>query len=306
MPYISRFAMDASTEFLFGQSVNSQSATLHAADSGNSLEMRENADFAEAMTYAQDYIGWRIRLQSLYWLANSRKFQQACQTVKVYANKCVDRALDPANKRSKPESGMKEKFVLLESLATYTQDANELRDQMLQLLLAGRDALSGAIVWAILSLSCDPKEYATLRNAVLFHFGTYSQPNSDNEMSFASLKACKPLYHVIYEALRLYPAIPLNGRVALRDTFLPVGGGKDGKSPVAVRKGEAVGFCAYAMHRRKDIWGEDADEFRPARWEGKKLGWEFVGFSGGPRVCLGREYSFRLGCPTLKWWVGRC
>lgn len=45
------------------------------------------------------------------------------------------------------------------------------------------------------------------------------------------------------------------------------------------------------MHRRHDIWGEDADEFRPSRWEGRKLGWEFVPFSGGPRVCLGQQYA---------------
>lgn len=45
------------------------------------------------------------------------------------------------------------------------------------------------------------------------------------------------------------------------------------------------------MHRRKDIWGKDANEFRPERWEGKKVGWEFLPFNGGPRICLGQQFA---------------
>ncbi|KAL8942224.1 MAG: hypothetical protein Q9211_001491 [Gyalolechia sp. 1 TL-2023] len=48
------------------------------------------------------------------------------------------------------------------------------------------------------------------------------------------------------------------------------------------------------MHRRKSLYGEDADEFRPERWEGPELehiGWGFMPFHGGPRICLGREFA---------------
>ena len=52
------------------------------------------------------------------------------------------------------------------------------------------------------------------------------------------------------------------------------------------------------MHRRKDLYGEDAEEFRPDRWEDLSLplyhdsvsaGWGYLPFNSGPRVCLGRE-----------------
>jgi len=108
-------------------------------------------------------------------------------------------------------------------------------------------------------------------------------------MTFASLKACKAITHILYETLRLYPLAPINGRRALKDTVLPTGGGPDRKQPIAVRKGEQIRYSMYVMHRRHDIWGDDADEFRPDRWEKRKLGWEFIPFSGGPRVCLGRK-----------------
>lgn len=99
---------------------------------------------------------------------------------------------------------------------------------------------------------------------------------------------------ILKEVLRLYPSVPVNSRAATRTTALPVGGGPDGQSPVLVRQGEAAGYCVYAMHRRKDIYGDDALEFRPERWEGdalKDVGYGYLPFNGGPRVCLGQEFA---------------
>ena len=100
--------------------------------------------------------------------------------------------------------------------------------------------------------------------------------------------------------LRLYPSVPINMRQSCKDTVLPVGGGPDGKAPIFVRKGEAVSYCVYAMQRRKDIYGEDANEFRPDRWDPNErngrdlrhINWAYLPFNGGPRVCLGRKSLF--------------
>ena len=70
--------------------------------------------------------------------------------------------------------------------------------------------------------------------------------------------------------------IATNSRIALQDTTLPVGGGKDEKSPIFVKAGTMVAFHVAALHRRRDLWGQDADEFRPERWESEKGNW--VGF----------------------------
>lgn len=69
-------------------------------------------------------------------------------------------------------------------------------------------------------------------------------------------------------------------RMASTDTVLPVGGGQDGKSPLFVQKDQVVGWSSYAMHRRKDIYGEDSDEFRPERWETLRPGWGYLPFGG--------------------------
>lgn len=85
----------------------------------------------------------------------------------------------------------------------------------------------------------------------------------------------------------------MNDRVAVRDTVLPVGGGKDGLSPVFVPKDTIVAYNVYAMHRRKDFYGDDAEVYRPERWEDGRLQprWEYLPFNGGPRICIGQQYA---------------
>lgn len=77
----------------------------------------------------------------------------------------------------------------------------------------------------------------------------------------------------------------------MKDTFLPVGGGPDGKSPLFVPQGASVGYSVFAMHRREDLYGPDPHEYRPERWEQLRPGWEYLPFNGGPRICPGQQYA---------------
>lgn len=46
----------------------------------------------------------------------------------------------------------------------------------------------------------------------------------------------------------------------------------------------------YARHRDPDVFGEDVEAFRPERWGHiKPTQWEFLGFGGGNRACLGQQ-----------------
>ncbi len=80
-------------------------------------------------------------------------------------------------------------------------------------------------------------------------------------------------------------------------TTLPTGGGPDGTEPLMVRKGEAVGYSVHAMHRLKRLCGENANSFRPERWDPdvknavdlRNIGWDYLPFNGEPRLCLGRK-----------------
>ena len=107
----------------------------------------------------------------------------------------------------------------------------------------------------------------------------------------------KYLRAVLNEIQRLYPIVPMNSREAIADTTLPRGGGPDGMAPVAILKGTYVSYHSYAMHRRKDIYGDDAESFRPERWLDDenptplRPGWAYLPFNGGPRVCIGQQFA---------------
>ena len=75
------------------------------------------------------------------------------------------------------------------------------------------------------------------------------------------------LQNVLNETLRLYPPVPINNRVAKRTTVLSTGGGPDRTAQVLIPKGLTVAYSIYAMHRRPDLYGMDAEFFRPERWD---------------------------------------
>ncbi|THG02622.1 hypothetical protein TEA_006696 [Camellia sinensis var. sinensis] len=66
------------------------------------------------------------------------------------------------------------------------------------------------------------------------------------------------LHSALTETLRLYPAVPMDGRCAETDDILPDG--------FKLKKGDGVYYMSYAMGRMPYIWGDDAEDFRPERW----------------------------------------
>ena len=274
-----RLTLDSATEFLFGESVDSQLVGLPGYVKDHTRDESQNEEvFAAAFDKGQSVLATRTRMQGLYWLYNPQDFKKSCTDCHAFIDHFVRLALSKdlpgsIEKNADAEKGKKEKYVFLEALAAETRDPIELRSQMLNILLAGRDTTASLIGWVFYSLARDPARYAKLRSIVLEEFGSYSHPR---DITFARLKSCQYLQHVNNEALRLYPVVPVNSRTANKDTTLPRGGGPDGKSPIFVPKGRACDYSVFVMHRRKDIWGEDAEEFVPERWERRKVGWDFL------------------------------
>lgn len=70
------------------------------------------------------------------------------------------------------------------------------------------------------------------------------------------------------------------------------GRGRDGIEAIFVKRGDVIETNFYAMHRDRGIWGDDADEFRPERWEKSHPPWAFMAFNGGPRTCPAEQMVY--------------
>ncbi|KAJ5179372.1 hypothetical protein N7492_002582 [Penicillium capsulatum] len=279
--------LDSATHFLFGESVG---CMLPPSETTGVLErsaVGSAQGFADAFTTAQDYLAARSRAQGLYWLVNPKEFREANRRVHEVVDHYVKVALE--SKRDPEKKDQSGRYIFLDALAADTDDPKMLRDNMLNILLAGRDTTASLLSSTFFYLARHPYAWSRLHREIVTAFGDSQNPRE--EITQTKLKDIPYLRYVLNEVLRLQPPVPVNFRVATKDTSLPVGGGPDRRSPVYVKKGQMVAYNVYAMHRRPDFWGNDARSFRPERWEENgKHGWEYLPFNGGPRICLGRKW----------------
>lgn len=305
MPYIYRFTLDNATQFLFGESVESQ-----LQSDASETQASETQAFEEAFHTATTGVGLKMFIGPFYWIVDCRSaFRRACRLCKEYTVRFVDQALAvhaetkkeqeaPAPEDDEKNNAEKGKGIFLRTLVEATQDRTELRDQLMQLLFAGRDTTATLLSWSLLCFAHTPGAWDRLRTEILTMFGPGGD-EGDELISFESLKGCTYLQNALRETLRMFPPIGVNGKQALCDTVLPTGGGADGSQPIAVAKGTPVLFTTYIMQRRPDIWGDDAHEWKPDRWvTGLRPGWSYIPFNGGPRHCPGGMLLYSIAASS--------
>ncbi|USP79993.1 cytochrome P450 71A23 [Curvularia clavata] len=282
-----RLTMDSATELFLGQSTYTLQTLLSSQKNKNGTTQYEKDSFDYAFERMLSILGTRMRLRSFYWLHGNRELNHCIRIL----HRFVDNAIDAAD-QARDQGHFHLRYDFLESLRASCSDRAEVREQVLGLLAAGRDTTASLTAWVLYCLVRNPRVYRKLRVTVLETFGTYSR-NVGQSITFEKLKNCSYLQYILKETLRLHSVVPFNSRCAVRDTTLPTGGGPDGNMPIFVPKGTEVNFSTHVLHRRKDLWGEDADEFVPERWEKRRVGttWQYIPFNGGPRICIGQQFA---------------
>jgi hypothetical protein len=248
-------------------------------------------DFAEAFNETNRFLATRALAQKFYWLIDNSTFREDCAKVHKFADYYVHKALNMT--QDELEKSSRGGYIFLNELVKHTRNEKVLRDQLLNILLAGRDTTAGILSFIFFELARNPEIFEKLKQEIDTHFGRGDQSRVE-AITFESLKKCEYLKAVVNEALRVYPVVPKNFRVAAKNTTLPRGGGRNGLDPILVTKGTTVLYSVYATHRDKEYYGEDSEVFRPERWfepETKKLGWAYLPFNGGPRICLGQQFA---------------
>jgi cytochrome P450 family 135 len=143
-------------------------------------------------------------------------------------------------------------------------DEDELRDQLVTLLLAGHETTATALAWAFDGLFRNPEVLARLEASL----------SGGDEYLDA----------VVEETLRIRPTVHDVGR-RLGEPLQT----KDGRT---IDAGTAVFASVHLLHRRKDLF-PDPHAFRPERFLGdeRPSTYAWIPFGGGMRRCLGAAFA---------------
>ncbi|XXG98990.1 hypothetical protein Hte_005323 [Hypoxylon texense] len=282
-PLCQRWFLDTSTEFLFGETVNS-------------LDNPERDWPHRDMVTVMAGLRLRLQLSSFLFLHRDKNWFAACKRIHEFLHGYIDKAYQQLE--AEKASGKQATYAnglprddFLWTLASQIPDRLELRIQLTAVWIPSNETTSILMSNTLFALARHPDVVEKLRKEIL-DFG-------DKPLTFEGLRSLRYLRWIVNESHRLYPVSLQTVRSCVQDTALPSGGGKDGKAPIFCAKGDIVHCNRYIMHRDPDLWGPDAEEFRPERWETARPLWNFVPFGGGPRICpahvmVDTECSFTL------------
>ncbi|KAL0330169.1 UNVERIFIED_CONTAM: cytochrome [Sesamum radiatum] len=143
---------------------------------------------------------------------------------------------------------------------------------------AGFQTSAVSASWSLMLLASNPEWQTRVRDEVE-EVCQGRIPDTD------MLRKMKQLHMVIQETMRLYPSAATLGREALKD--MKIGN-------ILVPKGVNIWTTVTALHTNTALWGTDALEFKPQRFENGIVGAckspnAYMPFGFGPRACVGQH-----------------
>jgi cytochrome P450 len=199
-----RLTMDTATEFLFNHSTNS--LRMMGQDDGTN----EDVIFAKAFNFAQEDVVTRTRFGFFYRFLNDKKQgERAINICHAYIDKWVDDAVQFHNQREKTaESSAKkadsskangeERYVFIHELAKQTSDKKRIRDELINILLAGRDTTASLLSNMFFEIAKRPEIWKKLQEEVATLDGrmpTYEELRNLKYVKWC-LNECK--YHLMF------------------------------------------------------------------------------------------------------------
>ena len=146
-------SLELTTEFLLGTHTKSPD---HADGTDQSIWL---AKLTRELKTAFHWISRRERLKSFYWAIDGREFRAACKSARSMVDEKLTQLYNDAELR---DTGA-DSYVAMEPLITQHVDSGIIRDQFLNLLLAGRDTSGALLCWVFYSLAREPRLVSTLR-----------------------------------------------------------------------------------------------------------------------------------------------
>jgi cytochrome P450 len=250
-----------------------------AKDVGHALEV--------AMHWANDYAESMIRVPPYIPTPGNVRFKRAKKTLDdVVFRLIADRRAEAAKSGDFGGDLLGMLMAATEepdpnaasSVARAGMDDQQLRDEIITMILAGHETTANLLSWTFSLLSKHPDVERRVREEARRVLG-------DRDPVLEDVRSLEYTKMVLEEALRLYPPAWVFERQAIAPDTL---GG------YAIEPGAIIGLCPYVLHRHPDHWenpeGFDPERFRPERAE-KRPRYAYLPFGGGPRTCVGNHFA---------------
>ncbi|GMF52588.1 unnamed protein product [Phytophthora fragariaefolia] len=227
---------------------------------------------------------WLWKLKRFLNIGDERALKYANKVVHDLTNEVMRESIK--TKASDEGDGRKDLLSLFME-ANDPTDVQVVRDSVMNFLLAGGETTSFSLSWVIVNLNRYPAVLAKLRAEFREKLpglmtGDIGAPTFEDLQNLPYLEA------VVKESLRLY--VTAINRVANQSTTLTDG--------TFVPSGCGIMVPLYAAARMKDVWGDDADQYKPERWIDPDTGrvrhvssFKFISFIAGPRQCIGMRFA---------------
>ncbi|GMI81544.1 cytochrome P450, family 714, subfamily A, polypeptide 1, EUI-like p450 A1 [Hibiscus trionum] len=229
--------------------------------------------------------GFLFGLNGSRFLSNNKKVSNLerevefliWETVKQRQQECLDKS-----------SGQKDLMQLI--LESAVNDASVglgkgspqkfIVDNCKNIYFAGHETTAITASWCLMLLALHPEWQSRIQEEVA-QVCTNGLPDAD------SISRLKTVTMVIQETMRLYPAAAFVTRVALEETRI---------GSILVPEGVCIWTLIPTLHRDPDIWGPDANEFKPGRFingvsKACKSPQGYIPFGLGTRLCLGKNFA---------------
>lgn len=243
----------------------------------------------------------------------------------IRAAKLAATPLDLADLQARDYEKVSDPSLLrfLVELRGETTTNQQLRDDLMTLLIAGHETVASVLTWATVELTKNPQIVQRAREEIDAVIG-------DGVPTYESVQSMPLVRLIIAETLRLYPAPPILLRRLLADTELPKG---SHHSTTPLKRGTDIFINLYSLHRSPELW-ENPDRFDPDRflrpfrnpgvngWSGYtpasglqtgnplyptelNADFSFLPFGGGARKCVGDVFAILEATVALSMIIRR-